>query len=285
MDLVEYFGSGNIVTTQANGEDAARLCMIDQLKDGSYAKKSLSSLSSREVTRIASQLHPDAIIPTSKSDSQEFRESLVMAFAELTDKLGDYLMTCDSVVIDQTSGDYVGTFFEELCGLVRKGEKGLVSHSVVGSRKLPHRVSNLEHYFRDAFERQTVGHKILIVTEHADSGDACETLAKAIRTVADEFNKKPEICIASLSAHPLVFFSSYAGKQERIERWEVGQKGLIGVSAFRHPNLSSLSRPSGGAVPVERPASERGEHVNVAHQDMAMLARELAPLVLARKSE
>lgn len=187
---------------------------------------------------------------------QILRERVVRSFFRLSVMLRDFLPKCD-IIIDQTSGDLPGVFFEEMAGRLRNGaevRQFVVHAGVVPSRKRPNRIEGLESDLRDAYTSRTLGKKILIVTEHADEGETCETLAKVIRQVAEEYGEEPEILIAAVSVDPM-FFSESAVKARK-ERWVWGEMGNIGVSAFHRVNVT--------AVPA----------------NMAQLAETMAPYIL-----
>ncbi len=86
----------------------------------------------------------------------------------------------------------------------------------------------------EAYTDGTLGSRILIVTEHADTGETCETLSRIIRDVVAKNGGTVEIMIASVSVHPTKFFSSDVSRKEK---WVWGQEGMIGASAFRRNHL------------------------------------------------
>ena len=180
------------------------------------------------ITDIASKIP----IWQDKDEGQEYRERLVSAFVRLVTELKGFIEKCDSIFVDQNGADLPGAFFEELCGLARNSGT-LITENAFASRKRTNRISGLEADIRAAYAKGTIGNKILIVTEHADSGKTCETLSKLIREVGREFGKSPEIRIASVSVHQNKFVEGPNLK----EKWVWGEKSNIGSSAFKRENL------------------------------------------------
>lgn len=196
------------------------------------AVNALPLISQRSVTSIASSLKFwDDKDPV---DAQSHREELVASLARLTDDVRDFLRTCDTIIIDQTSADLLGTYFEEAAGLLRNHESFVTHTTIVPSRKRPDRIVGLREDVKEAYTRSRLGTRILIVTEHADTGETCETLSQTLRDVMGQDGDRAEILIASLSVHPQKFFDT---NTQRKERWVWGQRGIIGASAFRRSKL------------------------------------------------
>ncbi|TSC87106.1 MAG: hypothetical protein G01um10148_211 [Parcubacteria group bacterium Gr01-1014_8] len=250
-------------------------------------------LSHEDMVRIASQLHHDAILsPKRFDDAADARLRVVKAFANLAIQTKEYLNTsCDTLIIDQKSGNLPGLFFKQLTADIYRntGKVAPAIHDIVASLRLPDRVNVLETYFRDAFENQLIGDHILIVTEHAISRSSAGlvTFADMIKRIGAEFGKEPEIRFAAVSVgREFPTRAQRADKGlENLYQWYAGELGYsIGSMAFHRANVNDLAYMEGSARPRIVPSSEAGPDAEAAKADMIMLARELAPLVLGKKS-
>lgn len=250
-------------------------------------------MSPARVTAIAKMFHQKGVLsPEHFDDAQEARERLVRAFERLVIDTSEYLTgDCDTLIIDQKSGNLPGVFFKQLCAEIQNktGKSAPRMHDVVGSVQLPDRERVLKEYFRGAINEKTIGNHILIVTEHAISRveRALVTLADCIREAGNEAGNDPDIRIAALS----IGHTGSTRLQEQHKtypntyRWYVGEDGQsIGSSAFHRPFMNDLANNPGSARPKLMDHAGADSPVECAKQDMILLAKELAPLVLKNRA-
>lgn len=219
-------------------------------------------MSSAETISSAGSLSPAAVRSIASSlpfwgdkdptEGQTYREELVRSLARLTAETNEFLDTCDSIIIDQNSAHLLGSYFEEVAGLLRNTGSFVTHTNIVPSRKRPNRITGLQEDIEEAYAHGMLGNRILIVTEHADTGETCETLSRIIREVVAKKGGSVDIVIAAVSVHPTKFFRPDASRKEK---WVWGQRGIIGASAFRRNNMP------------------------VTHADMAELAQKVTTVV------
>lgn len=250
----------------------------------------LLPLASEKIKALASQLHRQGILSPERYDNaEEARERLITAFARLTKESGEYLATkCDTLIIDQKSGNLPGTFFKQLCAEIYKktGRGAPQIHDAVGSLSLPDREKVLTDYFRRAFEKGTIGDHILIVTEHVISkaDRALITFSDLLTKVGKEFGRNVEIHIAALSighVTPTRLQTSAGLTASNPYTWYAGEFGsAIGSIAFHRDGTSDLAYGQGSARPQQLPPRDDGPNGEWAKRDMINLAKSLSDLAV-----
>lgn len=239
---------------------------------------------------LASQLHPQGILsPKIYDDAQDARERLITAFARLAQESGEYLSKkCDTLIIDQRSGNLPGIFFKQLCAEIYKktGRVAPQIHDAIGSLSLPDREKLLTDYFRQAFKEGTIGDHILIVTEHVISkaDKALITFSDLLTKVGTEFRRNVEVRIAALSighVSPTRLQAAARLTESNPYTWYAGEFGRsIGSIAFHRDGTSDLVYGEGSARPQQLEIRDDGPNGEWAKQDMIDLAKSLSDLAV-----
>ncbi len=221
---------------------------------------------------IEQKLDVEEIINNISCWDSKTAKQLVKSFAHLTVKLKDDIPYYDTIISDDASGRLISLFFKDVINKNKRKynkEDTVSTYFLTPKRGRNKKVNKAIQEF--IIEKSTEMEKVLVVTEHIDSGGSLRPIIKSLEEQEDiEFD------IASISINK--YFKLPEELEEKVKYVSKSSDGLIfHNSAFTGIKRNDEEKES--IHPSKRGGDDTQKFLTQAREEISFLANEISNLI------